>query len=82
MKIYTQKISEKKAHELYSDLITPDINVLEKSKSNGKDWRNNVLNILKNLESVFISVDLNYFEKPLESEESIAERKKIKKTKI
>ena len=82
MKIYTKKISEKKAHELYSDLITPDINVLETSKSKGKDSRNNILNVLKNLESVFISVDLNYSEKPSESEESIAERKKIKKTKI
>ena len=30
MKITTQKISEKEAHELYSNLITPDIIELKK----------------------------------------------------
>ena len=32
VKITTQKISEKEAHKPYSDLITPDIIVLKKSK--------------------------------------------------
>ena len=79
VKITTQKISEKKAHELYSDLITPDITALEKSKSKGKDRRNNILNVLKNLESVFTGVYLNYSDKPSESEESIAERTKLRR---
>ena len=64
VKITTQKISEKYALKLYSDLITPDITALEKSKSKGKDRRNNILNILKNLESVFTGVYLNYSDNP------------------
>ena len=58
-------------------MIAPDITVLEKSKSKGKDGRNNVLNVLKNLESVFTGVYLNYSDKPSESEESIAEKTKL-----
>ena len=64
VKITAQKISEKKAHELYSDLITPDITVLEKSKSKVKVRRNNILNVVKNLESVFTGIFLNYSDKP------------------
>ena len=79
MKITTQKISKKEAHELYSDLITPDITVLEKSRGKGKDRRNNILNVLKSLESVFTGVYLNYSDKPSESEESIAERTKLRR---
>ena len=79
MKITTQKISKKEAHELYSDLITPDITVLEKSKSKGKDRRNNILNVLKNLESVFTGLYLNYSDKSSESEESIAEITKLRR---
>ena len=75
-KIATQKISEKKAHELYSDLIDPDITELEKSKSKGKDRRHNILSDLKNLKLAFTSIYLNYSDKPSESEESIAERTK------
>ena len=39
MKITAQKISKNEAHELYSDLIDPDITEVEKSKSKGKDRR-------------------------------------------
>ena len=78
VKITTQKISEKETYELCSDLIKPDINALEKSKSKGNDTRNNILNVLKKLESVFIGVYLSYSNKPSESEESIAERTKIR----
>ena len=56
VKITTQKISKKCALKLHSDLITPDIISLEKSKSKGKDRRNNILNVLKNFESVFTGV--------------------------
>ena len=45
VKITTQKISEKKGHELYFDLITPEITVLEKSKSKRKNRRNNILDV-------------------------------------
>ena len=79
MKITTQKISKKYALKLHSDLITLDITALEKSKSKGKDRRNNILNVLKNLESVFTGVYLNYSNKPSESEESISERTRLRR---
>ena len=60
-------------------MITPGITALEKSKSKGKNRKNNILNVLKNLKSVFTGVYLNYSDKPSESEESIAERTKLKK---
>ena len=74
VKITTQKISEKEALELYSDLIAADITVFEKSQGKVKDKRSNILNVLKNLKSIFTGVYLNYFDKPPESEESIAEQ--------
>ena len=79
VKIITQTISEKEAHELYSDLITPDITASEKLKKRGKDRRNKILNVLKNLESVFIGVYLNHTDKQSESEESITEITKLRK---
>ena len=60
-------------------MITPDITALEKSKSKGKDRRNNILNVLRNLELVFTGVYLNHSDKPSESEESIAKRTKFRK---
>ena len=79
VKITTHKISEKYALKLDSDLIIPDITALGKSKIKGKDSRNNILNVLKHLESVFTGVYLNYSNKSSESEESIAERTKLRK---
>ena len=49
VKITTQKISEKEAYELYSDLIAPDITALKKSKSKREDRRHNILNIFKKI---------------------------------
>ena len=60
MKITTQKLSEKKALKLYSDLIILDIATLEKSKSKSKKMRKNISNVQKNLESVFTGV---YFQR-------------------
>ena len=79
VKITTQKISEKGALKLYSDLIAPDITALEKSKSKGKDRRDNILSVLKDLKSVFTGFYLNYFNKPSESEYIIAERTKLRR---
>ena len=79
VKITTQKISENETLDLYSDLIAPDITVLEKSKGKAKDKRSNILNVLKNLQSVFTGVYLNNSNKPPVSEESIAERTKLKR---
>ena len=60
MKITTQKLSEKEALKLCSDLIILDIATLEKSKSKSKKMRKNISNVQKNLESVFTGV---YFQR-------------------
>ena len=75
VKITTQKISEKEALKLYSDLIILDIAALEKSKSKSKDL---------DLESVFIGVYLHYDnvsepESKPNFEENIAERTKSRR---
>ena len=53
LEITNKKFSENKSRDLYNNLIKPDITALEKSTSKSKDKRNNILNILSNLESVF-----------------------------
>ena len=47
VKISTQKISENETLDLYSDLIAPDITVLEKSKGKAKDKRSNIFKCFK-----------------------------------
>ena len=81
VKITTSKLIEKEALKLYSDLIIPDIATLEKPKSKSKGRRNNILSVLKNLESVFTGVYLDYSDKPSESEseQCIAERTKLRR---
>ena len=79
VKITTQKLSEKEALKLHSDLKDLDITELEKSKRNGKDRRHTILSVLKNLKSVFTGIYLSYSDKPWESEESITERTKLRR---
>ena len=82
MKITTQEISEKQALKLYSDLIILDIAELEKSKSKSKDRRNNILNVLRNLKSVFTGVSFHYdskSESEPEFKESTSERTKLRR---
>ena len=79
VKITNQKISEKEALKLYFDLIPTDIAALKKKEGKGRDRRNNILNVLNNLESVFTCVYLNYSNKPSELEESIAKRTKLRR---
>ena len=57
----TPKISEKETIKLYSDLIIPDIAVLEESKGKAKDKRNNILNVLENLKPVFTDLTGQFF---------------------
>ena len=59
-------------------MIDSETTALEKSKSKGKDSRNNILNVLKSLESVFTGIYLSYSNKPSESEECIAEGTKLR----
>ena len=49
----------------------------KKTTSRSKNKRNDILNVLNNLESVFTGVYLHYDNKSLKSEESIAERRKL-----
>ena len=72
--ITTQTIIEKEAFELYSNLITPDINELKNAKGRSKTKRNKILDILENLESVFTGAYLHYNDVPSESEENIPKR--------
>ena len=81
-KITTQKINKEDAEKLYSNLITPDITELENMKAKGKNKRNNIWDVLKNLESVFIGVYFYYKDVPLESEESITEGKKLRRQRL
>ena len=75
-----KKIGEKEKFKLYSDLIILDILALEESKGQAKSKRNKILNVLKDLESVFTGVYLRYKDVPKpESEESIAERTKLRR---
>ena len=84
VKITTQKISEKDARKLHSDLIVPDITKLKNTKGKSKNKRNNILNVLENLESVFNGNYFHYKDEPSKSEsksesEDIAEKTKLER---
>ena len=79
VRITTQIIGEIEVHELYYDLITPDINRLKNAKGKGKNKRHKISEVLENLESVFTGTYLHYKDVPSESEESIAERTKLRR---
>ena len=53
LEITSRKISKIEAFKLYDDLIKGDIAVLKEVKDKSKDKRQNILMILKNLESIF-----------------------------
>ena len=66
-------------------MIKPDVDKLEKSRSRGKDKRNNILTVLNNIEtSVFDGVYLHYSNKPSEpeSEKSIEKRIQLRKQRL
>ena len=69
LEIGTKKISKDEVRYLYDNLIKPDVDTLEKSKSRGNDKRNNILATLNNIEtSVFDGVYLHYSNKPSKTE--------------
>ena len=81
----TKKISENKARELYNSLMKPDVDMLKNSLSRGKDKRNNILNLLNNIESsVFDGVYFHRKDVPKEIvfKRSTAEGSKLRKGKI
>ena len=66
-------------------MIKRDVDKLEKSKSRGKDKRNNILTVLDNIEtSIFDGVYFHYSDKPSEpeSEESIEKRLQLRKQRL
>ena len=62
--ITTKRINEKEARDLSSNLITPDINELKNAKRKSKNKRNEILDSLENLESVFTGAYLYYEDVP------------------
>ena len=66
--------------KLYNTLIKPDVNVLSNAISRDKSKRNNILNVLNNIESsVFEGLYFNYEDESSELEESIAKRTKLRR---
>ena len=60
LKIITTKIGQDEACKLYNTLIKPDVTVLSNAIGRGKSKRDNILNVLNNIElSVF---DCFYFD--------------------
>ena len=80
LEIITKNVSENGAHELFNSLIKPDVDTLKKSSSKCKIKRQNILNVPSNIKlSASDGAYLNYSNKPSESEESIAERTKLRR---
>ena len=83
LEIITKKFSENEARELCNSFIKPDVDTLMKSTRRGKNKKVSTLNVLNNIESIFFfffdGVYLDYSDKPSESEESIAERTKLRR---
>ena len=68
------------ARKLYNTLIKPDVNVLSNAINRDKSKRNNILNVLNNIESsVFEGLYFNYEDESSELEESVAKRTKLRR---
>ena len=66
--------------KLYNTLIKPDVNVLSNAISRDKSKRNNILNVLNNIESsVSEGLYFNYEDESSELEESVAKRTKLRR---
>ena len=66
--------------KLYNTLIKPDVNVLSNAISRDKSKRNNILNVLNNIESsVFEGLYFNYEDESSELEERVAKRTKLRR---
>ena len=83
LEIIIKKISKNEALKLYNSLIKPNVDTLKKASSRGKNRRNNILDILNNIESsLFEGLYFHYKDKYLEAEESIAERTKFRRQRL
>ena len=81
--VTTHKITKSEAEEMYNELMQKDIDTLEKSKSN-KPGKDNILNILNNVGTIFTGACLHYKDVPEETifERSIVERIKSRKGRL
>ena len=80
LQIIIKKISTNEAFELYNSLIKPDVHTLNNALSRGRNRRNNILAILDNIKSsLFDNVYFHYQDKSSETEESIAQRTKLRR---
>ena len=84
LEIVAKKIRKNEARKLYKNLIEPKSIELTRAKNiRGKNKRLNILNIYSNIKSgIFNDVYFHYFNKPKITEETIAERIKLRKKKI
>ena len=82
-KITKSEISKNKAEKLYKELIQKDFDALKREKSNSAK-KNNILEILKNINAIFTRNCFHYRELPKETifERSIADRVKLRKQKL
>ena len=81
--VTTRNTTKSEAEKLYNELIQKDIDTLEKSNSN-KPEKYNILNILKNVGSIFTGTYFHYKDVSKETmfERSIAERIKLRKERL
>ena len=83
LEIIIKKISKNEALKLYNSLIKPYIDALKQTEGKGKNKRNNILNILNNIESSFFEgLSFHYKDKSLETEENIAEKTKLRRRRL
>ena len=85
LEIVTKTISGNEAGEMYKNLIKPKVDKLTSAKGRGKDKRDNILNILENIElSIFDGYYYHCFDnlKPKTTEKSIAEREKLRRRRL
>ena len=84
LEIVAKKIRKNEARKLYKNLIEPKSIELTRAKNiRGKNKRLNILNIYSNIKSgIFNDVYFHYFNKPNITEETIAERIKLRKKRL
>ena len=81
--VTTRKTTKSEAKNFYNELIQKDVDTLEREKSDGFE-KYNILNILKNVDSVFTGAYLHYKNVSKETmfERSIAERTKLRRGRL
>ena len=89
MEVTSRKTTKSEARKLHNELIQKDIDALEREKNDesnkiGGIRKNNILNILKNIASIFTVAYLHYKNVPKETifEGSIAEKRKLTRRRL